>query len=292
MAPAYIDAAGSVVYRRRNSGKPEILIVHRPRYDDWSLPKGKLENGESFEECAVRETVEETGYNVKLGDPIGTVTYQTPEEDAKRVRYWLVKALAGSFAANGEVDEAAWLRPREARARLSYAVDRAVAGRGLQMIDHPKSGRIYLVRHALAGDRTQWKGKDRRRPLSKRGHAQAVAIRDGLTEVPLRRLLSSPHARCHDTLVPLAEALGVEIEHHAALGEGAATPRLLELVATLRGTTAVLCSHGDVIEGLIGYLGDDGTKIDGPMKWPKGSMWVLETARRGVRKARYLSPPK
>ena len=165
----FIQAAGGVVWRTRDDGKVQFLVVHRPRYNDWSLPKGKLDRGESFEECAEREVREETGFRVKVGDQLGTVAYVTPAGNKKRVRYWLMEQLNGKFKPNAEVDKIRWLRPKRARATLTYSRDRAVLDRAIQKTRKRRSGRIYLVRHALAGDRNQWTGPDKKRPLSLRG---------------------------------------------------------------------------------------------------------------------------
>jgi 8-oxo-dGTP diphosphatase len=292
--PEVIGAAGGVVYRRRPNGKAEYLVVHRPRYDDWSLPKGKLDPGESYEACAEREVMEETGFTVKLREEIGTIAYTTPGNNPKRVRYWLMSQLDGAFVTNGEVDDVAWLRPRKARAALSYGRDRAVFDRAVQLVRRPASGRVYLVRHALAGDRAQWKGSDKKRPLSKRGRTQAAAITDALSGFPVTDIWSSRWIRCHDTVAPLAHLLDLPVQHHGALVEGAAAagPRDVErLVSSLAGSTAVLCTHGDVIAAFVEKLVRAGVSLDGPVQWKKGSIWVLETRKGKVAAGHYLPSP-
>lgn len=292
LAGPVIAAAGGVVFRRRKDGTTEHLVVHRPRYDDWTLPKGKLDAGESYEQCARREVHEETGLVVELRDHVGTVAYETPAGNAKRVRYWLMESVSGSFTANDEVDRVEWLRPRKTRARLTYARDRAVFDRGAQLVKRPRAGLIYLVRHALAGDRRQWKGNDRKRPLSKRGWNQAQAIRDALTVQPITRLMSSKYVRCRDTLAPLSDLIAVGVENHAALLEEAKLRKLNDLVASLDGSTTVMSTHGDVIEAYIENLAREGTKLEGPMRWKKGSIWIIETRKGRVREARYMPPPQ
>jgi 8-oxo-dGTP pyrophosphatase MutT (NUDIX family) len=117
-----IRAAGGVVQRRGERGA-EILLVHRPRYDDWSLPKGKAQNGESDEECALREVKEETGLECSLGLELPSVSYRSKGRP-KRVRYWLMLPLAGEFSPHDEIDEVAWLDLAAARARFTYEHDR------------------------------------------------------------------------------------------------------------------------------------------------------------------------
>lgn len=121
-----VEAAGGVVWRRTPSGETEILVVHRPKYDDWTLPKGKLARGESPEEGAVREVGEETGLDVKVGRELATSHYQDAEGRPKVVRYWAMEPVGGEFRPNREVDEARWAPVHEAQRLLSYDRDRDI----------------------------------------------------------------------------------------------------------------------------------------------------------------------
>ena len=129
MSPApgrpLVLAAGAVLHRSGPAGA-EVLLVHRPRYDDWSLPKGKLDDGESYEDAAVREAREETGYRVRLGRELATVRYTDQKDRPKTVRYWAMTVEAGDFTPNDEVDELRWLRPRKAADLFTYRRDRDV----------------------------------------------------------------------------------------------------------------------------------------------------------------------
>lgn len=122
-----VRAAGGVVLRSVD-GRVEILVVHRPRYDDWSLPKGKVDPGEADEDCALREVEEETGLRCRLGRELPSTRYVDRRGRPKRVRYWEmeVEAGAGSFVANDEVDEVRWVAPAVAVALLSYPHDAAL----------------------------------------------------------------------------------------------------------------------------------------------------------------------
>jgi 8-oxo-dGTP pyrophosphatase MutT (NUDIX family) len=122
---AVVRAAGGVVVRQAN-GEPEVLLVHRPRYDDWSIPKGKLLPGEGDEEGALREVEEETGFRCRLGRELASSSYTDGRGRPKIVRYWLMEPVAGEFAAHAEVDEVRWLPIPEAEALLTYDRDRAV----------------------------------------------------------------------------------------------------------------------------------------------------------------------
>jgi 8-oxo-(d)GTP phosphatase len=122
-----IEASGGVLWRQRGA-QLDVAVVHRPKYDDWTLPKGKVDPGESHEQAALREVAEETGFSAELGPELGETTY---EHDArpKRVRYWSMRALDGQFHANHEVDDLRWLALDDARQLLTYSRDRAVLDR-------------------------------------------------------------------------------------------------------------------------------------------------------------------
>lgn len=117
-----VRANGGVVVRD-GDGTPTLLVVHRPRYDDWSLPKGKLDPGESDEECALREVEEEAGLRCTLGVELPSTRYVDHKGRTKLVRYWAMTVIDGSFAPNDEVDEIRWVTPDEARGLLTYAHD-------------------------------------------------------------------------------------------------------------------------------------------------------------------------
>ncbi len=121
-----IEAAGGVVWRRTDEGGVEVLLVHRPRYHDWSLPKGKLEPGETHHTAAVREVAEETGLTCRTGDELPEVVYRDRKDRPKRVRYWAMEVRSGSFAINDEVDEVRWVSLDAASRLLTYRHDEAV----------------------------------------------------------------------------------------------------------------------------------------------------------------------
>ena len=128
-----VEAAGGLITRPSVSGGPEILVVHRPRYDDWSLPKGKLEPGESFEDAAVREVEEETGIRCELGVELAPHRYVDRKGRDKVVRWWRMTPVStGPFIANDEVDELRWIRAGEAATLLTYDADRKLVAEELQ----------------------------------------------------------------------------------------------------------------------------------------------------------------
>jgi len=125
-ARAVVAAAGGVVWRRADDGAIEVLVVHRPRYDDWTLPKGKLDAGETHADAALREVAEETGLRCALGPELPSASYRDRRDRPKTVRYWAMTPVSGRFTPTDEVDALRWLALGDARAVLTYERDRPV----------------------------------------------------------------------------------------------------------------------------------------------------------------------
>jgi 8-oxo-dGTP pyrophosphatase MutT (NUDIX family)/phosphohistidine phosphatase SixA len=292
--PADVVAAGAVLWRPAPDGAdgvagPRVALVHRPRYDDWSLPKGKLDPGESVPAAAVREVAEETGMRALLGARLGETTYPVPQGQ-KVVHYWVAKAGDGQFTPGSEVDELRWLDLSAAERLLSYDRDREVLGRFRALGDPPPKP-VLLVRHAKAGSREDWDGDDDLRPLTAKGRAQAHALTGLLRLFGPARAYTAPPLRCPQTIQPLADVLGLKIVEEPLLGEeiywrdpDAGLARLLELAAG--PDVPVLCSQGGVIPDVVGRL--TGTQ-DPPNR--KGSTWVLGFTDTRVITADYYPPP-
>jgi 8-oxo-dGTP pyrophosphatase MutT (NUDIX family) len=121
-----VKAAGGVVCREGSSGETEIVVVHRPAYDDWTLPKGKVDPDETPEECALREVKEETGFRCELVRPLGCTAYVDRRGRNKVACYWVMEVVNGKFRAGGEVDRMSWLPVAEAVKRLTYERDKAL----------------------------------------------------------------------------------------------------------------------------------------------------------------------
>ena len=172
MSGARIRAGGGLLWRPAGAG-PEFCLVHRPRYDDWSLPKGKLDPGEHPLRAAVREVREETGVRAVVGRRLARQEYRLGE-DRKTVHYWSMTPADGAFEASDEVDSLCWLPADAAAERLTYARDRQFL---LSFAAGPApTAVVLLVRHAKAGSRAKWKGEDAERPLDGTGQAQAEGL--------------------------------------------------------------------------------------------------------------------
>jgi 8-oxo-dGTP pyrophosphatase MutT (NUDIX family)/phosphohistidine phosphatase SixA len=273
-------AAGGVVYRR-SGDRVEVCVVHRPRYDDWSLPKGKLRGGELPLAGALREVEEETGAAAIPELRLPDTDYVMPGGRPKNVAYWLMSVAAeGPVRDIGEVDELAWLPLPEAAARLTYADEKAVLAEVASL--PPVTAVIALVRHARAGERKKWSGRDELRPIDPVGAKQADRLATLLAPLRPRRLVAATPLRCTQTLDPLAAALGDRpIVNDAAFAEpsgpdglparvAAACARLAELRGYGR---AVVCSQGKLIPHLLASLTDTGDHH--PFKTPKGDGWLL-----------------
>ncbi|WP_372448879.1 NUDIX hydrolase [Saccharopolyspora endophytica] len=279
--PALVRAAGAVLWRPGDQG-PEVALVHRPRYDDWSLPKGKLDPGELPAQAAVREVAEETGFSSALGRPLAQVRYAVPtrsgESAPKIVDYFSARLRAGEFTPNDEVDELRWLPLEQARAELSYPHDARV----LDAFDESReeTATVLLVRHAKAGKRSEWSGDDALRPLSEAGRKQRDALHSLLPLFAPSRIYSAPRVRCEQTVAPVAGDGGIDIVSEPLFSEEvySADPQagvraLLEVAA--EGGTSVVSSQGGVIPDLVARLADSaGLRLD-EVASRKGSVWTL-----------------
>ena len=269
-------AAGGVVWRHAGA-ELEVLLVHRPRYDDWSFPKGKLRRGEPALAAAYREVGEETGLAPAVGPSLPPSRYKT-EQGRKLVEYWAMRSGGALGHVTGdEVDRVEWLALTEARERLSYGGDRELLDE-LDPLVHLISATVLLVGHASAVGPNAWEGDDSARPLDAGGLQQAEALRRGLPAFSPTRLLSADSARCVQTLEPLARDLGLPVELEACLGEqeylaspGEAGRRVVDLA---RGhETTVLCAEGSVIRHLLAAfsIADNSP----PQEVEEGSVWAL-----------------
>lgn len=206
-----VRAAGAVLWRPADSGT-RVAVIHRPKYDDWSFAKGKVNPGEHVLLTAVREVFEETGLHVTLGRRLRPVEYVIVDDVPKLVDYWVARPEEKSteFAANAEVDELRWLPVEQAASRLSYPRD--VATLEEFQAGPPQTFPLILIRHASAGNKSAWRKGDLSRPLDPDGKKQAMALASLLRCFGVCRVVSAPAERCVATVRPYAEAVGVQIE--------------------------------------------------------------------------------
>lgn len=286
-----IRAAGGVVYRKTEKGNLRILVAHRPSYDDWSLPKGKADPGETPEATAVREVFEETGHRCRIVASLGTTRYRVPGA-VKEVDWFAMKPLPDSpgFKKNSEIDRIKWLSRARAVSLLTYEHDRELVD-GADLKKLAQTGTLRLIRHATAGDRSKWAGRDEARSLTKKGRREAEAIAESLKDAGIERILSSPFERCVETVEPLARLIKAPIEISSALAEEADLDGAYALVDDLVGTNAVICSHGDVIPALINRMMWAGLNLTSRFYCSKGSIWEVEVESGRFTAGHYLPPP-
>lgn len=273
-----LTAAGGVLWRPTSSG-PDVLLVHRPGYDDWSLPKGKPDKGENSIQTAVREVEEETGLSFAVGPRLGSVRYPVKGR-SKTVWYWSMRLDPQCTddprsIDDDEVDEFAWLPLAKAFEALTYPADRQILSRFAKVGTIPVS--LILVRHGRAGSRSRWDGPDDLRPLDGKGTDQAEMVGRTVPSLAPTRLLSAPPARCLQTAEPLASRTGMMIETSALISDHcwesdpeAAIDRLHRLA--IKGERVVAVSQGKVMEAALNSMLP---KRSASYATKKGGMWVI-----------------
>ena len=273
---SHVEAAGGVLWRREGDDV-RVAVVHRPRYDDWSLPKGKLDDGEPSVLAAVREVQEETGFSSVVGRTLGESRYRVMQGNRdvpKTVRWWALCATGGRFTPTSEVDELLWLDVPSALRQVTAGRDSAP----LQAFARhpPETTTVLLVRHGSAGRPQEWEGPDEHRPLDARGLRQARAMAALLPVYGPRRVLSAPPLRCLQTVQPLADRLGLQVETDSDLAEQsyAALPGRLRVLAE-EGTPVAACSQGGAIPYALTILTDGTGLAPGGTRARKGSLWAL-----------------
>lgn len=213
-----IMAAGAVLWRRDSSGDVEVAVIHRPSYDDWSLPKGKVEGRESLIACAHREVLEETGFQSRMGPYLGDTFYQV-NGIPKVVRYWAAQALSGDDDGfdRDEVDQLRWLSPKRALEQLTIKDDKKILKKFLKFGRDTKP--VILLRHAEAVSREGWLGDDGDRPLTEKGERQVQSLIESLHVFGIKEIHTSDAIRCFDTVAPIAQDFGLRPVINSDLSE-------------------------------------------------------------------------
>ncbi|KKX99656.1 MULTISPECIES: NUDIX hydrolase [Microbacterium] len=260
-----VYAAGAVVWRVVE-GKLRILLIHRTKYRDVTLPKGKVDPGEMLAETAVREVHEETGIRVSLGVSVGVSRYLLASQKQKVVHYWAAEATdvairESTFVPNREIAALEWVSVKKARARLSYPVDLEILDFFAKLVDDGvlRTFPVIALRHAKATPRSEWDGSDASRPLTDRGRKQAKSIVGPLRAFGVRRIVSSDAVRCVETVTPLARALDRKIVKTEKISQDAWEDGDSDLRSVVgrrirAGKPAVVCSHGPVLPGLLSEI--------------------------------------
>lgn len=293
-----LTAAGAVTWRRAaprpsDSGRRpvEVLLVHRPRYDDWTFPKGKPDPDEDLVATAVREVAEETGQRIRLGHPLPDTHYRVAG-GPKRVSYWAARVVgpaATPFEPNREIDEVRWVRPGQARRLLSYDHDHDLLESFLDLRDAKahRTRTLVVVRHGKAKAREAWRDDDALRPLTLVGRRRADALVPLLEAYGVRRVLTSPAVRCASTVEPYARSIDAFLRLDDRLTEQTRRADVRRCVDAVLDTKspAVLCGHRPTLPWVFEALG-----VDAPDLAP-GEGVVLHLRRGAVVASEPLGRP-
>jgi 8-oxo-dGTP diphosphatase len=257
-----VFAAGAVCWRVVD-GKVNVLVIHRSAHRDVSLPKGKVDPGETLPETAVREIAEETGLRVTLGVPLGMTNYTMPNGREKVVHYWAAEAtdqavLASTFLPNGEVAALEWLPVKKAMSALTYERDVEIVERFRMLVDEgvTRTFAIIALRHAKAVPPYQFSGSDAERPLTERGRGESKSIVQSVRSFGPEKIFTSTAKRCRQTVEPLAKATKLAVRATDLISQDAweaGEGDVREIVGKRirKRVTAVLCSHGPVLPDIV-----------------------------------------
>ena len=282
---------------RRRGERVEVVLVHRPRYDDWSLPKGKLDPGETHLAAARREVLEETGARTAVGRRLGESHYLVVGPEGlipKAVRWWALEDKGGDFVPGREVDELRWLSVEAALVLIGAGHDSGPLRRFAEL--PVPTSLVLLVRHASAGKRGSWDGADDDRPLDAKGLRQAAALAGTLAAYEPARVLSAPLRRCQDTVAPLAGLLGQCVQLDALLADAAhesdpiaVTRQVLALGHINRPVVA--CSQGETIPDVVSRLALRSSLALDRVRTRKAAVWALSLHDGRLVDAELLPPP-
>ena len=248
-------AAGAVVTRKGG----DVLLVHRPKYDDWSFPKGKIDPGEHAVTAAVREVAEETGLDVRLGPALTSQRYRMSNGRWKSVDYWTARVIGSDdvsrYQVNEEIDAVEWVPWPAAMLRLTYPYDRDTLAEAKPL--RRKTRALVVLRHGKARARGGWRKDDRKRPLVQLGEAQAQRLVPLLAAFDVTSAHTSSSVRCVQTVTPYVDTTGWPTKQYDELSEeGASVDAVVQLVDALleAGESAVVCTHRPVLPTLLDAL--------------------------------------
>ena len=253
-----IRAAGAVLWRRLSDELIQIALIHRPRYDDWSFPKGKAEEGEIDIACAYREVLEETGYETVFGPELGQIQYEV-DGVIKKVKYWSAQAIGNpsNIMDSNEVDQLIWVTLDDAKNKLSMDSDKEIL-KNFESFGSD-SFPLILLRHAKAVAREEWDSDDGDRPLAHSGQIQAKRFLPGFLPFAISEIYTSDAVRCYESIEPIARSLKINPIFSSTLSEyefhkdkkawSSLVKEILE-----NDSSALVCSHNPVIPEIVKKL--------------------------------------
>lgn len=290
-----IVAAGAVVWRKSPKGVTEIAIIHRPKYDDYSLPKGKIEANESLISCAYREVFEETNLSTQFGPFLGEVEYFSPD-GLKRVSYWSAKSISSEdvFKPNNEVDKLIWTPLSKSIDKLTSETDKEIIGRFVNSFYDSQP--LILLRHGKALARSEWPAEDEDRPLDALGQSQANRLLSIYQVFNLQEIHTSDAIRCYDTVSPMAKSLGLNLIVTGKISESSfkkdkekAFEYLKEVLKTDK--SAILCSHNPVLPKLLAKVSKKNDLTPDEDKLQPADAWILHRVGKDVLQVDRINAP-
>jgi len=290
-----ISAAGAVVWRKHKDNFTEVAIIHRPKYDDWSFPKGKLEIGESLISCAHREVLEETNLQTEFGPHLGQVEYFTPD-GLKKVTYWSAKVISEKpFRANTEVDQLKWIPITKVIEVLTNETDKEIFDKFVKVKFNSKP--FILLRHAKAITRDEWQGEDDDRPLSSSGQNQAMRLLSTYQVFNIDQIHSSDAVRCYDTVKSMAKGLDIKLEVSSKLSESTykkdkekAFDYVRELIK--EDKSILICSHNPILPKMLNKLTKKSEIEADEDKLSPADGWVIHRSGKEIIQIDRLDAPK
>jgi 8-oxo-dGTP diphosphatase len=287
-----IRAAGALLWREIAAGEIEIALVHRPRYHDWSLPKGKIDENETALACAYREVFEETGIKARFTRQLGSVEYEDNGAQ-KRVKYWAAQALgAPDFLANEEVDQLLWLKPSDSIELATHQSDKQIIERFLE-IGGP-TDTLIILRHTKALERGDWDGDDSLRTLDENGHAQAQSLIEHLAPFAIDEIYSSDFTRCVQTVSPLGQSRGLVVSKVPSLNEAtfeSDPERSISFANALKQDerNILICSHNPVIPTMLRGILNTKLRNKDLIKLEPGDAWLVHRVKGEIVALDYLA---
>jgi 8-oxo-dGTP diphosphatase len=288
-----IRAAGALLWRENSQLEIEIALIHRPRYGDWSLPKGKVDDGETTLQCAYREVFEETGVKAQFTRELGSVEYLESGE-SKRVKYWAAKAPSfdQQFKVNEEVDEIRWLNPADATSLATHDSDKSIIENFLSQ--EPRTDTLIILRHTKALERGDWDDLDSKRTLDEKGLQQAASLITHLAPFAIDEIYSSDYIRCVQTVTPLADVRNLRITEIPNLNEenfDLDPERSISFANAVKQDekNILLCSHNPVIPTMLRGILNTKLKNKDLIKLEPGDAWIVHRVRGEIVALDFLS---
>lgn len=281
-----IRGAGILLWRERRPLELEVALIHRPRYEDWTFPKGGVDVGENPLQAAYRECIEETGISPVVGAYLGEVIYKT-EAGKKRVDYWMGRASGEEvdFVPNSEVDKLSWISVKEARHFLTYDDDKSLLSQFIKIERHINT--LVLLRHAKAVKREDWFGEDSDRPLSHKGELQSAKLASLFPMFSLTETHTSDAQRCLKTVEPIAASLQLTVVRTPILSEdyyekddNGAIEYLMQLLKFNRNQ--LVCSHNPIFNDMLMAFTNHSNFARHLPKLSPADSWVIHHAHSRI----------